>query len=90
MDISNSKSQIIHFRKSTRKKSSFNFDTGNGKISVVKRYKYLGVILKECSDLLEEYEGRAHCSIISKSKSLEIPVIQLDSVISGILAILNY
>ena len=74
LKVNESKSQIVHFRKTRQKLTDVKFHYGDTQLQVVSDYKYLGVILDEnlnfskCSKMLAESGGRALSSIISKFK----------------------
>ena len=69
------KSKIVHFRKSKKKKTLYQFKLGKECIDIVSCYKYLGILLdenlnfKDCANLLSSSAGRALGSVISKCKS---------------------
>lgn len=75
--VNESKTNIVHFRKSRKRCTEFIFKYGDNVINVVKEYKYLGVILdehlnyKKCSSTLAESGGRALSAIISKFKQFK-------------------
>jgi len=70
--VNKSKSEIVHFRKSRKKKTTFQFKLSGKNLSIVYKYKYLGVILdeylnfQECAQTLADSAGRALGSVISK------------------------
>ena len=72
--INNEKSQVVHFRKKRKVRTTFSFSIGSMNIKTVERYKYLGVTLNENLDFREsaqelaEAGGRALGGLISKFK----------------------
>ena len=76
LNINNSKSNVIHFRKSRVKKSTFVFNVGEKHLEIVSQYKYLGIVLDEhlnfnkASEVLGGAAGRALSVIISKFKNI--------------------
>lgn len=51
MNINETKTKIIHFRKASKDKTSFKFNCGQKRIEVTEQYKYLGCTLNESLDL---------------------------------------
>ena len=76
MSINTDKSQIVHFRRSSKPKTCFNFILDDRSIKVVSTYKYLGLVLHENLDynvtaqMVAKSAGRALGLIITKSKLL--------------------
>ena len=74
LKVNESKSNIVHFRKSRQKQTNFKFEYGGKTIELKSEYKYLGVILDEhltfttCSKVLADSGGRALGAVISKFK----------------------
>ena len=74
IDINQSKSKVIHFRKQQCSKTNYDFRIGNKHIEVASTYKYLGTYFSEFltftqhADLLGESGGRALGSVITKLK----------------------
>ena len=72
--INNEKSQVVHFRKKRKVRTTFSFSIGPMNIKTVERYKYLGVTLNENLDFhesaqeLAEAGGWALGGLISKFK----------------------
>ncbi len=70
------KSNIVHFRKPSQPRSSFQFVLGNTELNIVEHYKYLGIILNEFLDydvtaqVLFDAANRALGSVINKYKSI--------------------
>jgi hypothetical protein len=70
------KSNIAHFRKPNTPQTRYNFKIGHLPISVVDRYKYLGVIVNDTlhfnviANVLADAGGRALGAIINKYKKL--------------------
>ena len=74
IDINQSKSKIVHFRKPHTPKTSSNFAIGDKNITVATIYKYLGTYFSEFlnftehANILGESGGRALGSIVAKLK----------------------
>ncbi len=74
MKFNGAKWNVVHFRKSNTPQTEYNFKIGHLPISVVDRYKYLGVILNDTLDfnvianVLADARGRALGAIITKYK----------------------
>ena len=74
MKINNEKSKIVHFRRKTLPKTSFEFKVGCNTLEVTDSYTYLGIIFDEflifekCAKTLSDSAGRALSAVISKSK----------------------
>ena len=72
--INSMKSQIIHFRKCRRPRTSCKFHIGKNEIHIVQCYKYLGVIFDEylnfrqCEESLADAAGKALGGLIHKLK----------------------
>ena len=68
------KSQVVHFRKRRRPRTSCKFHIGENEIHIVQCYKYLGVIFdeylnfKQCVGTLVDADGRALGGLIYKLK----------------------
>lgn len=77
LKVNESKSKIIHFRKSNVPLTNAKFQFGTCELEKVSHYKYLGVLLDEnlnflqCTKALADSGGRALGAIISKFKSLK-------------------
>lgn len=74
--FSGSKSNVVHFRKAGKERTSFNFTLGNLPIQIVEKYKYLGLVLHETlsydvsATVLADAGGRALGAIINKYKKI--------------------
>ena len=77
LNVNLSKSQVVHFRKTRRKRTNFKFSFGNKLLELVPKYRYLGVIFdenlnfNECANTLANSAGRALGSVISKFSPLK-------------------
>ena len=77
MAINVDKTQIVHFRRTDRDKTQFNFTFGINELKIVNHYKYLGVIFDQFLDFelnsstLSNAAGRALGAIRSKLKNLK-------------------
>ena len=75
--INKQKTKVMHFRKSRKQKSKFDFHLGDTELEMVCEYKYLGVLINEHlnynsnADLLSKAAGRALGSVISKFKYMK-------------------
>ena len=75
LTINNEKSQVVHFRKKRKARTSYPFKIGPMAIETVGKYRYLGVTLDENLDFkvsaqeLAEAGGRALGGLISKFKT---------------------
>ena len=71
------KSNIVHFRSKRQQRTDFNFNFGEKEITVVDKYKYLGVFFDEyltfetCAKILSESAGRALGGVIHKYRNLK-------------------
>ena len=77
LEINESKSNVMHFRKSRKLHSNIVFKIGNTKLDYVKTYRYLGVTLDEnlsfnaaCQEL-NDAGGRAFGGIVAKFKQFK-------------------
>ena len=77
LEINESKSKIMHFRKKKKKCSKFEFNIGDLKLDYTQMYRYLGITLDEnlsfnvaCREL-SEAGGRAFGSIVAKFKQFK-------------------
>ena len=72
--INSMKSQVDHFRKHRRPRTSCKFDIGKNKMHIVQCYKYLGVIFdeylnfKQCEETPANAAGRTLGGLIHKLK----------------------
>ena len=70
------KTNIVHFRPSSKCRTNYQFSIGETELQVVDRYKYLGIVLTEfldyeiTSSTLAEAGSRALGGMINKSKSI--------------------
>ena len=77
MKLNIEKSNVIHFRPKRHIKSEYRFTYGNDTLTIIDKYKYLGVILDEflnfesCVQVLSEAAGRALGPVIHKFKTLK-------------------
>jgi len=77
LQVNADKSKIMHFRKTSKTRSQYNFMLGNITLEIVDEYKYLGLVLNEhlnyniTCDILSRSAGRAFGSCINKFKSLK-------------------
>ena len=77
LNVNLAKSQIMHFRKSRKRLTKFNFMFGDKPIEMVSKYRYLGIIFDEnlnfteCATTLADSAGRALGSVISKFSSFK-------------------
>lgn len=75
LGINQTKTNIVHFRKIRKNRTTFKFSLGSSELKIVNSYKYLGLILSEflnyniAVDLLAESAGRALGAIIGKFKN---------------------
>ena len=75
LNVNKDKTQIVHFRKPSVKRSSFNFKLGSTDLHYTQNYKYLGLTLdehltfKEGIRVLNDSAGRALGSILNKVKA---------------------
>ena len=71
------KTQIVHFRKSQKQRTKFEFKIGLDKVTVVSKYKYLGTFLDEFltfsenAQILADSAGRGLGSVLSKFKQFK-------------------
>ena len=71
------KTQIVHFCKSQKQRTKFEFDIGLDKVTVVSKYKYLGTFLDEFltfsenAQILADSAGRGLGSVFSQFKQLK-------------------
>ena len=72
MEINLDKTNILHIRKKSQRKSDFVFKFGRNNVIYCQSYKYLGLTINEhldfkfSTDILSESGGRAMSSIITK------------------------
>ena len=77
LKINTAKTNIVHFRKVRKARTTFNFTLGDNPLCIVSKYKYLGLYLDEFLKfddgigLLCDSAGRALGSVISKFKTLK-------------------
>ena len=77
MVINDTKSQIVHFRKKNTEVTKFKFKLGDVDLSIVNKYKYLGVVLDEfldykiISECLAVGGGRALGAVNMKFKTMK-------------------
>ena len=77
LSINNTKSGVVHFRRSRVKQTQYKFKLANKQVEVLSEYKYLGVVLDEhltykpATKLLANAGGRALGGIISKFRSFK-------------------
>ena len=77
LEINESKSNIMHFRKARKPRSNTEFKIGNIKLNYVQTYRYLGVTLDEnltfnvASQELTDAGGRAFGGIVAKFKEFK-------------------
>ena len=75
--INITKSNIVHFRGSRKKRSNFSFHYGDTSLEYKDEYKYLGIYLDEhlyftsCINILADSGSRALSALISKLKTLK-------------------
>ena len=71
------KSAVVHFRKTRKTQTDFEFKVGNDILQIVDKYVYLGIVFdkhlnfKECAETLCCSAGRALGKIIGKFKTFE-------------------
>ena len=74
LNLNIDKTQIVHFRKSQKQRTKFEFKIGLHKVMVVSKYKYLGTFLDEFltfsenAQILADSAGRGLGSVFSKFK----------------------
>ena len=74
MDINETKTKVIHFRKKSVRQANFAFHSGQKKIDISSDYKYLGIWLHEHLDMthavkeIAKSATRAVGAIIAKFK----------------------
>ena len=74
LNLNIDKTQIVHFRKSQKQRTKFEFKIGLDKVMVVSKYKYLGtfldefLIFNENAQILADSAGRGLGSVFSKFK----------------------
>ncbi len=77
LKVNTEKTNIVHFRRKRKQRTTFKFKFENNSLNIVDRYKYLEVVLQENLDfkiteeLLAGASGRALGAIISKFKCLK-------------------
>ena len=77
LKVNESKTKIVHFRKSKLPMTEYDFAYGDCTLEKVTSYKYLGIIMDDnlkfdiCTKTLADSGGRALGAIISKFKSLK-------------------
>ena len=77
LSINITKSNIVHFRGSRKKRSNFSFHYGDTSLEYKDEYKYLGIYLDEhlnftsCINTLADSGSRALGALISKLKTLK-------------------
>jgi hypothetical protein len=77
LSVNVEKSKIMHFRKTCKTRSVYEFHIGSTVLEYVHEYKYLGLVINEhlnyvtTSDVLVKAAGRALGACISKFKSLK-------------------
>ena len=75
--VNGAKSQVVHFRKHRRPRTSFKFLIGESELDIVSFYRYLGVIFdeylnfKQCEEILADAAGRALGGVIHKLKQIK-------------------
>ena len=76
MDINESKTKVIHFRKGSTRRANYNFMCGEKSLTMIENYKYLGIWFNEFLDYgyavkeISKSATRALGLIIAKFKSL--------------------
>ncbi len=76
MQINETKTKVIHFRKKSTRRSNYNFTCGDKVIALTSDYKYLGIWFNEFSDMslavkqIAKSATRVLGSIIAKFKAL--------------------
>ena len=74
MSINQTKTKVVHFRKSNKTRTDYTFTCGTQDISITDQYKYLGCVLQEnldytfTSKILSDAASRALGSLINKLK----------------------
>ena len=77
LKLNTSKMNVVRFRNTRTKKSTFEFEYNGSKIDTISEYKYLGVIMdehlnfKSCSKKLADSGSRALSAIISHLKTFK-------------------
>ena len=75
MSINAMKTNVVHFRKASSKRTDFKFSCGPHDIIVVEKYKYLGCVLEETlnfshtANMLADSASRATGAIVTKCKN---------------------
>ena len=76
MCVNNQKSNVVHFRPPSVDRTHVNFHCGDGAISVVNKYTYLGILLDEFLDynvtakVVAQSASRALSLLVAKTKCL--------------------
>ena len=77
LNLNIDKTQIVHFRKSQKQRTKFEFKIGLDKVTVGSKYKYLGTFLDEFltfsenAQILADSAGRGLGSVLSKFKQFK-------------------